>query len=467
MGISAGPKITTDGLVLHIDSSNTKSYSGSGITIYNMVTGGIAGTLVNGPVSDVAYKKTFILDGTNDNIQMQLPSGIVTGSQISISLWAKWKSTGTTTATIQTLVDNQYQVADNIGFFIQDRPDLGSVLEWTTQPNNAINRRVYSTQIVGDGSWHHIVGTNDGTYSRLYVDGYETGTAKTSAGIATTQDMLCIGNWAYVYSSPRYLNGSISNFKVYNRALSSTEILNDYFSTKNRFFPNENIVRNGLILSFDPAKFGSYPGTGNTIYDLSGFGNTGTFTNGPSFSTSNGGVITFDGVNDFITIGDKLDFGYNSYSFSFWVKLSSVSGTRCIFSKSVADYQPYRYALLLINNKFHPFMRGNVSDLDVEFDSTLSASVSTWYHIACVFERSSTLKLYVNGDLDSSASISHWQNLDIQNNYTFKIGSYAAPDDSATYFMEGSISNFTAYNRVLSATEIAQNFNALRERYNI
>ena len=135
MGISAGPKITTDGLVLHIDSSNTKSYSGSGITIYNMVTGGIAGTLVNGPVSDVAYKKTFILDGTNDNIQMQLPSGIVTGSQISISLWAKWKSTGTTTATIQTLVDNQYQVADNIGFFIQDRPDLGSVLEWTTQPN--------------------------------------------------------------------------------------------------------------------------------------------------------------------------------------------------------------------------------------------------------------------------------------------------------------------------------------------
>jgi len=70
-------------------------------------------------------------------------------------------------------------------------------------------RRVYSTQIVGDGNWHHITGTNDGVYSRLYVDGYETGTAKTSAGIATTQDILCIGNWAYVYSSPRYLNGNV------------------------------------------------------------------------------------------------------------------------------------------------------------------------------------------------------------------------------------------------------------------
>ena len=69
MGISAGPKITTDGLVLHIDSSNNKSYSGSGITIFNMVTGGIAGTLVNGSQSDVAYKKTFLLDGTNDTIR--------------------------------------------------------------------------------------------------------------------------------------------------------------------------------------------------------------------------------------------------------------------------------------------------------------------------------------------------------------------------------------------------------------
>jgi len=61
--------------------------------------------------------------------------------KFQISLWAKWTTVGTTTATIQTLVDNQYQVADNIGFFIQDRPDLGKVLEWSTQPNNAISQK--------------------------------------------------------------------------------------------------------------------------------------------------------------------------------------------------------------------------------------------------------------------------------------------------------------------------------------
>jgi hypothetical protein len=465
MGISAGPKITTDGLVLHIDSSNTKSYSGSGITIYNMVTGGIAGTLVNGPVSDVAYKKTFILDGTNDNIQMQLPSGIVTGSQISISLWAKWKSTGTTTATIQTLVDNQYQVADNIGFFIQDRPDLGSVLEWTTQPNNAINRRVYSTQIVGDGSWHHIVGTNDGTYSRLYVDGYETGTAKTSAGIATTQDMLCIGNWAYVYSSPRYLNGSVSNFKVYNRALSSTEILTDYFSTKNRFFPNENIVRNGLVLNIDASKSNSYPGAGNTIYDLSGSGINGTFVNSPSFNPANGGQINMPGASKYIDLGQNFNFTSENFSISTWVYLDSfvtidnAGQGPILFFKG--DYQQMGYfSQIALDGSFGLYTnQGGVTQ-----GSTTSSGIlttSTWYNLSYV-RNGSSVKLYLNGIDRTSVAGTHLN--PFSSNQTFKINYY-----KIDYLISAQmrISQFLLHNRALSATEIQQNFNAMRERYNI
>jgi hypothetical protein len=455
MGISAGPKITTDGLVLHIDSSNTKSYSGSGITIYNMVTGGIAGTLVNGPVSDVAYKKTFILDGTNDNIQMQLPSGIVTGSQISISLWAKWKSTGTTTATIQTLVDNQYQVADNIGFFIQDRPDLGSVLEWTTQPNNAINRRVYSTQIVGDGSWHHIVGTNDGTYSRLYVDGYETGTAKTSAGIATTQDMLCIGNWAYVYSSPRYLNGSVSNFKVYNRALSSTEVLSDYFSTKNRFFPNENIVRNGLVLNIDASKSNSYPGAGNTIYDLSGSGNTGTFVNGPTFSTSNGGSLFFDNVNDYISFGTASSVKPTQLTLACFFKINAINAPNVIVGKQGTGIGAASYALVVQNGKLNfRIESGGIQDASYTFSDTSN------YNYAVGTYDGSALKLYLNGSLVGTATTS--VSIVYSDSYPLLLGYYASA--FATNMNVGSLK---LYNRPLSATEIQQNFNAMRERYNI
>jgi len=464
MGISAGPKITTDGLVLHIDSSNTKSYSGSGITIYNMVTGGIAGTLVNGPVSDVAYKKTFILDGTNDTIQMPLPSGIVTGSQISISLWAKWKTVGTTTGTIQTLVDNQYQVADNIGFFIQDRPDLGGVLEWTTQPNNTINRRVYSTQIVGDGSWHHIVGTNDGTYSRLYVDGYETGTAKTSAGIATTQDMLCIGNWAYVYSSPRYLNGSVSNFKVYNRALTSNEILNDYFSTKNRFFPNENIVRNGLVLNIDASKSNSYPGAGNTIYDLSGSGNNGSLVNSPSFTSANGGQINMPGASKYIDFGQNFNFTSENFSISYWIYLDSFETINNLGQGPVpfykGDYNQKGYYSQVNQDGSYAVITNAPSNQI----STTSAGIlitSNWYHIANV-RNGLSVRIYVNGIDRTNTAASHSN--PSSSSDSFKVNYY-----KTDYLISGQmrISQFLIYNRALSATEIAQNFNAMRERYNL
>ena len=475
MGISAGPKITTDGLVLHIDATNNKSYSGSGITIFNMVTGGIAGTLVNGSQSDVAYKKTFLLDGTNDTIQMQLPSGIVTGSPITVSLWAKWKSVGTSTTTIQTLVDNQYQVADNIGFFIQDRPDLGSVLEWTTQPNNTVNRRVYSTQVVGDGSWHHIVGTNDGTYSRLYVDGYETGTAKTSAGIATTQDMLCIGNWAYVYSSPRYLNGSVSNFKVYNRALSATEILTDYFSTKNRFFPNENIVRNGLVLNYDYSLPTSYVGFGNTINDLSGSGITATLVSGPSYSRTSGGAISFDGVDDYLLTNSVNLSSFNSITLTFWSKIlnyretvgasniiaelsSNYNNTTGGFNVSFGDDSAAGFGSV------YPItlaVKGNSGYNFATYSKTLVNDLG-WHHWACVFDKSlssSEVALYIDGNI-KTPSITFLSNNTNNFDNTSLYLSNRAPGNF-------SISNLQLYNRALSATEVTQNFNAMRERYNI
>jgi len=465
MGISAGPKITTDGLVLHIDATNNKSYSGSGITIFNMVTGGIAGTLVNGSQSDVAYKKTFLLDGTNDTIQMQLPSGIVTGSPITVSLWAKWKSVGTTTATIQTLVDNQYQVADNIGFFIQDRPDLGSVLEWSTQPNLTVNRRVYSTQVVGDGSWHHIVGTNDGTYSRLYVDGYETGTAKTSAGIATTQDMLCIGNWAYVYSSPRYLNGSVSNFKVYNRALSATEILTDYYSTKNRFFPNENIVTNGLVLNVDASKSNSYSGIGNTIYDLSGSGINGTFVNSPSFIPANGGQINMPGSSKYIDFGQNFNFTSENFSISTWIYLDSFvtfnnAGQGPIpFFKG--DFQQMGYFSQINSDGAFVFCTNQGGVTQISISSVGIMTTSAWYNLAFV-RNGSSVRLYLNGIDRTSTAASH--NNPWSSNQTFKLNYY-----KGDYLISGQmrISQFLIYNRALSATEVMQNFNAMRERYNI
>ena len=66
-----------------------------------------------------------------------------------------------------------------------------------------------------------------------------------------------------------------------------------------------NIIKDGLVLDLDAGKLQSYPRTGTLWNDVSGFQNNGTLTNGPTFSSTNGGAIVFDGTNDYVEMTTK------------------------------------------------------------------------------------------------------------------------------------------------------------------
>jgi hypothetical protein len=454
MGTISGPFSIPDGLIYHIDPANPKSYIGAGTTIYDLSGNGNTSNFTNGAFYQNYQKGVVVVDGFNDYISTPLFN---ISSAVSVSVWIK-----------NVALDSIVFGASGSGVNYANSEYIFYYYSNTAlriQGNNAGPFKEYYFSNINLNTWHNLVMTRDASNNmRVYFNGIGSTTGALS--YSGTMQMNQIGRYS-TFNNIYNAKGSIGEVKIYNRALSASEVLQNYNASKKRYLPEENIVTNGLIFNLDAANPSSYVGSGNTSYDLSGFGNTATLVNGTGFGVTGGGMFVFDGSNDYITLGDKLDMGMSNYSFSCWVNLSSVSGTRTIFSKSVADYQPYRYALLLINNKLRPFMRGNLNDSDVEFDSTLSLASATWYHTTVVYERSSTMKLYINGTLDSSASISHWQNLDIQNSYTFKIASYADPNDSASYFMQGSISNFVAYNRALTAQEISQNYNATKSRYNI
>ena len=236
MGVKAGPRVSTNGLVFDIDAANSRSYSGSGLTVNSLVSG-IGGTLVNGVGFTSSNNGFFSFDGSNDYLLIPYPTQINTGSAITISFWAKWISTGTTTSTIQTLIDNRYQTAyidgpGSIGFVIHDRPDLGKVLEWGASPGAGITRCT-STFQVGDGTWRHITGTNNGSSSVLYIDGIQSGLARTAAGIGDSQPIISIGRWSF--TNDRFLNGNVSGLLIYNQALTAQEVLQNYNATKSRY----------------------------------------------------------------------------------------------------------------------------------------------------------------------------------------------------------------------------------------
>jgi hypothetical protein len=227
MSLNHSPAIVTDGLVLCLDAANQRSYPKSGAT-WSDLAGANDGTLTNGPTFDSANKGSIVFDGSNDYATFNKPSQIVDGGSVSLVLWAKWTTTGTTTSTIQSLVDNFH--SGTLGrITLQDRPDLSKKLTFFIGRNPT---GIQSSGQVGDGTWKHISCTNDGSTSRIYINGELDNSLAGETGIRNVYDYINIGGWGY---QARYLNGQVSGLLIYDRALTADEIRRNYEATVGRY----------------------------------------------------------------------------------------------------------------------------------------------------------------------------------------------------------------------------------------
>ncbi len=305
MSIAYSPSIVMSGLVLCLDAANQKSYNvGIASTAWNNLIGsGNNATLVGGIGYEDKNGGILRLDGVNDYAIATRPESIVTGGPISVCIWAKWNTFGTTIGTIQALVDNAHG-GGGFGFVIQDRPDLSKTIQFSSYPttNGAV-----STFQVGDGRWHYIVGTNDQTTTNLYIDGV-LNSSVSQQGLAPVQSNITFGSWQ---SGPsRYLNGNIAQASIYNRALTAAEVLQNYNALKPRFPTTDD-----LLLYLDAGNTSSYPGSGTVWTDLSGNDNNATLVNGVGYSNEFGGALTFDGVNDYALVNLEP---YTPYCIDIW-----------------------------------------------------------------------------------------------------------------------------------------------------
>ena len=204
-----------------------------------------------------------------------------------------------------------------------------------------------------------------------------------------------------------------------------------------------SLITTGEILRLDGA---NYSGT-TTWTDLSASANNGTLTNNPTYTTSNYGAIVFDGVNDFVTLGK--DIISTRYTISAWFMLHVQPNNR------YQDLFDSQYSGMLMNSGGGQFWYKNVSSYNLPF--SFSFKFNTWYQISVV-NGANTKSVYVDGDL--VASVNDSSNYEPINN--FIIGS----NNGTSEFLSGKIAHIHAFNRALSSTEIKQNYDALRERYN-
>jgi hypothetical protein len=218
-----------------------------------------------------------------------------------------------------------------------------------------------------------------------------------------------------------------------------------------------NIVRNGLVLNLDAADRKSYPGSGTAWFDRSGNKNNGTLSNNPSFDNQNGGCFSYNGTDSSVFFGDVLDLTSTNISGFSWVNITTFKDFTAIIDKLASGGN---YRLHVNANQYVAFGIRNTAGT-FEGYSTPILSANTWYYLGFTHNISTKVsKIFINGVLKSSFTHSIDRG-DTTSNLTL---GYASNNTVFGNFKQATVS---IYNRELTNTEIQQNFNATRKRFNI
>ncbi len=223
---------------------------------------------------------------------------------------------------------------------------------------------------------------------------------------------------------------------------------------------NTSVVRSGLVLHLDAANRKSYTGSGTMWDDLSGNANNVTLTNGVAYNSNENGSLSFDGVDD------HADFFAPNLSTTttveMFVNLGASYAGKMFFGWATYDvYCPSGHiGYNTANSDCYGINATTVTSLGL---------VNKWAHY--VFEMRSDVsytnnKIYINGVQQTLSQILGAENVATR---TFNSGNgrIAGWRADLQYKMIMNCSLFKVYNRALSATEINQNFNALRGRYGV
>lgn len=230
-----------------------------------------------------------------------------------------------------------------------------------------------------------------------------------------------------------------------------------------------SILLDNLIYFLDASNPKSYI-SGSTSWSDISFQqkNNGTLINGVTFSDTNKGCLLLDGSNDYVglpQITQNQTFG--NYSFSIWF-----SPTINITPASTNYYMVMEAQNTLLNgvdNYLH--LLGNASGrisfqtfnpFAIIYSTTNNWISNNWYNVTCTYDiLTSAMSLYVNGVLEgTSTSLNCYFNT----NTYFNLGTYSAP--GKTWFLPARINNFMVHTKTLSSSEVLQNYNTLKSRFN-
>jgi hypothetical protein len=373
------------------------------------------------------------------------------GKSFTIIAWANFQNYGAPHQAIVTRSSNYNQYGYTLGL-----SPTGN-LQWLASANGINYAEVIGEKVEKNNWYYYAVGFD---YSAQQIFGYTNGSKRFSSSQTGVINQTLPLEIARHLDPPTYSNVRIGDIQIYNRALLPQEIVQNFESVRN-FYGTSGYTTSGLTLNLDAGNYASYPTTGTKWVDISGNYNNGTLTNGPVWSNTSGGTITFDGVDDYINIPNGFTNtlkGKQYWTASIWVKVSSWGSNNDAYPVLVsigANQGQYSELYLEIGsaNQYYMAYAGDFAS------GSFTTNLNQIYNLVYMKDGSS-FKLYSNGVLiDTQTGKNSVSSVDGD----LWIGRFKTGD----YELNGNIYNFTMYDRALSASEILQNYNALKGRFGL
>lgn len=226
MGTKYNPSVVRDGLMIYLDAANPRSYPGTGNTWYDLKRN-INFALQNSP-SFLSNSAGGSIGFTTANAHYALSStSLATMTRFTSEVWHYY--TATNSGGSPAIISETYPGSNNRIFI-----NLGSQGATTdlriSYFNGSWNNS--SPYTLTANNWYHIVGSYDGANLRLYINGVnEITTANTGTPVANTTGIRLMRRW----DNAEYWGGHLSTVKIYNRALTQQEVLQNYNATKKRY----------------------------------------------------------------------------------------------------------------------------------------------------------------------------------------------------------------------------------------
>jgi len=448
MGLSHAPRVITDGIVLGLDAANTRSYVGSGTTWTDLI-GSNNGTLTNGPVFTQEPKLepfggagAVSFDGTGDYLSVADDASLDMGSSnFTIEGW--YFPLGN--ANVSTAIFSKRANSSTVGGVLVYYGSTGLTPSLLVDIGGSWTINIASSVSFVANQWNHFAVTRNGSAFNLYINGVSGVSASNAGSIPDNSSAFVIGAMG-ADGSGTISSCYISNFRV----VKGTALYTSNFTPPRKKL---EVTSDTVLLTCEKG----------TIRDRSSSAHAITVT-GDAKSISGASYFEFDGTNAYVTIpdSDSFTFGSEDFTIECWTYPNSTGSFPSFISKYAGSStnSSFFFSLGNSNQTLEFYLYNGVSAQQAVIQAG-TVSLSSWNHVVAT-RIGNQITTYLNGSVAGTQS---WSYSVYDANVAVTVG---AGQYNGGYYWDGKISGVKIYkSKGLTASEVEQNFNALRGRYGI